>query len=95
MMYQNAGEIHCGNLLGNFFLENHELQLGVRLSSQVSMRVFLKKFLKRLLLYFQKQTNLKPDSYTDLYFQKRTNLKTDSNTNDIPKYRQKHLQFLS
>ena len=28
-----------------FFLENHELQLGVRLLSQVSMRVFLKRFL--------------------------------------------------
>ncbi len=53
----------------DIFLENHELQLGVRLSSQVSMRVFLKRFLIRLLLYFQKQTNLKSDSNTDLYFQ--------------------------
>ena len=65
-------EIHYGNSLG-FFLENHELQLGVWLSSQVSMQVVLKKFLIRLLLYFQKQTNLKSDSNTDLYFQKRMN----------------------
>jgi hypothetical protein len=55
----------------------------------IKLAVFLKRF-----LYFQKQTNLKSDSNTDLYFQKRTNLKTDSNTDDVPKYRQKHLQFL-
>ena len=59
------------------FLENHELQLGVR-SSQVSMRVFLNRFLIWFLLYYWKQTNLKTDSYTD----------------DVPKYRQKYLQFL-
>ncbi len=74
-----------------FFL-NHELRLGVR-SLQISIRVFLKRFLIRL-LYFQKRTNLKTDSNMDMYFQKRTNLKTDSYTDDVPKYRQKHLQFL-
>lgn len=47
-------KFNVGIRLDIFFLENYELQLGVRLSSQVSMQIFLKRFLIRLLLYFQK-----------------------------------------
>ena len=41
-------------------------------------------------MYYQKWTILETDSNTDMYFQKQTNLYTD----DVPKYRQKHFQFL-
>ncbi len=36
----------------------------------------------------------KTDSNADMYFQKRMNLKTDLCTDDVPQYRQKHLQYL-
>lgn len=61
---------------------------------QISIWVFLKIFLIQIPLYLQKQTNLKPDSNTDMHFQKRINLKTNSYKNDVSKYRQKHPQFL-
>ena len=72
------------------FLESHELQLGIR-SSQVNMRVFLDRFFIQFLLYYQKQTNLRTDSNMDMYFQNQMNLKTYSYTDNVPKYRQKHL----
>ena len=62
--------------------------------SQVSMRIFFKE-ISYMTPVFPKANKLKKtNSNTDLYFQKQTNLKTDSNTNDVRKYRQKHLQFL-
>ncbi len=35
---------------------------------------------------YQKWTILKTDSNMDMYFQKQTNLKTDLYTDDVPKY---------
>ena len=76
-------EIHYMNSL-EYFLKI----IGYNYKSDIHLKLAcFKRFLIRVLLYFQKRTNLKTDSNTDMYFQKRMNLKTDSYTDDVPKYR--------
>ncbi len=45
-------------------------------------------------MYYQNWTILKADSNTDIYFQKQTNLKTDLYTDDVLKYWQNIFNFI-